>query len=170
MKKGSAYKKPAELVSKARDGFLISVDAETSLRMADIRQHGTTPELVVRRLVTSLGMRYRVKNRDLPGNPDLANRSKRWAIFVHGCYWHRHPGCKLASTPKRNRDFWVAKFERNVVRDRAATAELHHLGFDVLLVWECETREPVQTLERLRRWAKSVFSGHRQPPKRKKTE
>lgn len=128
------------------------VDPATSRRMADIRQHGTKPELIVRRIVTALGHRYRVKNRDLPGSPDLANRSRGWAIFVHGCYWHRHEGCRLATTPKRNREFWVAKFERNVARDRQAVRDLEELGFAVLVIWECETRTPDSVLGRLADW------------------
>lgn len=140
------------LRSKARDGFQIEVDDATSIRMAGIRQHGTSPELIVRNLVTALGARYRVTNRDLPGSPDLANRSKRWAIFVHGCYWHRHAGCRLTTTPKRNRAFWKAKFDRNVARDRAAVQRLEALGFSVVVVWECQTREPASLFRRLRRW------------------
>jgi DNA mismatch endonuclease (patch repair protein) len=153
MSRGRRYAVPAELHSKARDGFQIVVDEATSLRMAGIRQRGTSPELIVRKLVTGLGHRYRVENRDLPGSPDLANRSKRWAIFVHGCYWHRHPGCKLATTPKRNREFWEAKFARNVERDAEAVRSLTARDFQTLLVWECETRHPERLAIRLGRWA-----------------
>jgi DNA mismatch endonuclease (patch repair protein) len=117
--------------------------------MAGIRQKGTKPELIVRATMTVLGHRYRVENRDLAGSPDLANRARRWAIFVHGCFWHRHPGCRLASTPKRNADFWLAKFERNVERDRAVVSSLEEIGFTVVVVWECETRTPEQLATRL---------------------
>jgi len=95
----------------------------------------------VRRILYSLGHRYRVQNRNLPGSPDIANRSRRWAIFVHGCYWHRHAGCKKATTPKRNSEFWKAKFERNVQRDASAVRELEAMGFRVVTVWECETAD-----------------------------
>ena len=96
-----------------------------------------------------LGHRYRVRNRDLPGSPDVANRSRRWAVFVHGCYWHRH-GCKATTTPKRNRAFWEAKFARNVERDAESAAALRKLGFTVVVVWECETKGDLAALrERL---------------------
>ena len=114
------------------------VDRETSLRMANIRQHGTMPELAVRAIARELGLHYRVKNRDLPGSPDLANRSRHWAISVHGCYWHRHAGCSKATTPTRNHAFWVAKFEANVARDARSVAALREMGFLVRIVWECE--------------------------------
>lgn len=92
----------------------------------------------MRRLASSLGLRYRTKNRDLPGAPDLANRSKRWAIFVHGCYWHAHEHCPRATVPKRNRDFWRAKFSANRARDAKSAGDLETLGFRVMTVWECE--------------------------------
>ena len=86
------------------------VDPETSARLARIPQKQTKPELIVRRELHRAGKRFRVKNRDLPGNPDIANRNRRWAIFVHGCFWHHHKGCYRATVPKRNREFWVSKF------------------------------------------------------------
>lgn len=129
---------------RRREGFWIEVDDETSHRLAGIRQKGTKPELVVRKVLSELGLRYRLENKDLPGSPDLANRTQRWAVFVHGCYWHRHPGCKRTTTPTRNREFWEAKFERNVARDRRAVEALEAKGFRVAVVWECETeRDPV---------------------------
>lgn len=109
--------------------------------MARVRQAGTGPELLVRRACHARGLRYRVQNSDLPGSPDLANRSRRWAIFVHGCFWHRHAGCKKATLPRRNAAFWSAKLQRNVERDRAAVRDLHRLGFTVLTVWQCEAEQ-----------------------------
>lgn len=117
--------------------------------MAVIRQKGTKPELIVRKLMTALGHRYRVSNGDLAGSPDLANRARRWALFVHGCFWHRHPGCHLTTTPKRNAEFWQAKFDRNVQRDAEAISTLREAGFNVLVIWECETRQPDELLHRL---------------------
>lgn len=140
------------LHSVARDGHVLEVDDETSQRMANIRQHGTTPELTVRAMVYALGRRYRTANRDLPGSPDLANRTRRWAIFVHGCFWHRHPGCRLTTTPSRNREFWLAKFRRNTERDAAAVARLEADGYQVAVVWECETRDLHSLTRRLERW------------------
>lgn len=117
--------------------------------MANIRQQGTGPELAVRALARELGLHYRVKNRDLPGSPDLANRKRRWAIFVHGCYWHRHRGCPRTTTPTRNRAFWEAKFEANVLRDRRAVVALRRMGYRVVIVWECETRSSSLVRRRL---------------------
>lgn len=106
--------------------------------MGRIRQSGTEPEMAIRRAVATLGLRYTVQNRDLPGSPDLANRSRRWAIFVHGCYWHRHAGCHKATTPRTNTEFWLSKFSRNVARDEAARTELERRGYRVLTFWQCE--------------------------------
>ena len=113
-------------------------DEATSKRLGRVRQRGTTPELTVRRIVRSLGARYTVANRDLPGSPDLANRRRGWAIFVHGCFWHAHQGCARATMPKRNREFWQAKFEANRRRDLVATEALQARGLRVLTLWECE--------------------------------
>ena len=117
---------------------LLRTDASTSERMGRIRQSGTEPELTIRRAVATLGLRYTVRNRDLPGSPDLANRTRRWAIFVHGCYWHRHAGCHKATTPRTNTKFWLNKFSRNVARDEAARIELERRGYRVLTFWQCE--------------------------------
>lgn len=119
-------------------------------RMRRQRQQDTRPELIVRGIVHGLGHRFRLRNRDLPGSPDLANRAKTWAIFVHGCYWHAHQGCSRHTIPKRNRDFWVEKFAANRARDQRAANQLRDRGFTVLVVWECETRQPDQLQERLR--------------------
>lgn len=124
-------------------------DAETSARMGRIRQRGTTPELLVRQACRRLGMRYRTSNEDLPGSPDLANRSGRWAIFVHGCFWHQHSGCSKATTPKRNAEFWSAKFQRNIERDHDARAALRGLEFRVLTLWQCEVELPTILTKRL---------------------
>lgn len=117
--------------------------------MAGIRQSGTAAELAVRAAATALGLRYRVRNGDLPGRPDLANRSRRWAVFVHGCFWHRHEGCSRTTTPARNRAFWVAKFEANIARDARAMAALSALGWAVVVVWECEAENATSTRARL---------------------
>ena len=127
-----------------------------SQRMGRVRQSGTTPELRVRQVCSSLGMRYRTRNRDLPGSPDLANRSRQWAIFVHGCYWHRHQGCSRATTPKSNREFWLAKFARNCERDRQSYSALETKGYAVLVVWECETENSFRLYKTLQRFARRV--------------
>jgi DNA mismatch endonuclease (patch repair protein) len=121
------------------------VDDVTSARMGRVRQKATLPELVVRGLLAELGQRYRLHNRDLPGSPDLANRRARWALFVHGCFWHRH-GCSATTTPTRNREFWEAKFARNVARDARAVEELRAAGYLVIVVWECQTKRGAPAL------------------------
>lgn len=136
-----------------------TTDAETSTRMSRIRQRGTAPELLVRRACRRLGMRYRTSNEDLPGSPDLANRARRWAIFVHGCFWHRHAGCSKATAPKRNAEFWSAKFQRNVERDREARAALRRLGFRVLTLWQCEAESPKVLAGRLGKFSRSLECG-----------
>ena len=123
----------------------IEVDPETSRRLSRVKQRNTRPERVVRSILSALGHRFRTKNRDLPGRPDIANRSRRWAIFVHGCFWHHHEGCSAATVPKTNRAFWQEKFRANITRDRRAVAALEEEGFLTIVVWECETVD----LERL---------------------
>lgn len=119
--------------------YTLRTDPKTSARLGRVRQRDTVPEVEVRRALHKLGHRFRIRNRDLPGSPDVANRSRRWAVFVHGCFWHRHPGCRRATTPKRNADFWADKFRGNQKRDARVQAELRRLGFDVIVVWECES-------------------------------
>ena len=117
------------------------VDPQTRSRlMSGIRSENTRPELIVRRLLHADGFRYRLHDRSLPGSPDLVFRSLRTAVFVHGCYWHRHPGCRLAYQPKSRTEFWEKKFADNARRDRAAQKELRRLGWTVIVVWECQTR------------------------------
>ena len=107
---------------------------------------GTAPELLVRAALARLGVRYRLNVRALPGRPDIANQKKGFAIFVHGCFWHRHPGCQFATTPKTNRQFWERKFAVNVDRDRRRMKALEMRGIRVVVVWECAAKR--QTLQR----------------------
>jgi DNA mismatch endonuclease Vsr len=118
-----------------------------SENMRRIRSKDTTPELTVRRLVHSLGYRYRLHRKDIPGKPDLVFLGRKKVIFVHGCFWHQHPGCNEGRLPKTNKDYWQPKLERNVARDSAAQEQLASLGWDVLVLWECEIKE----IERVRR-------------------
>ena len=108
--------------------------------MSRIRSRNTSPEARVRSAFHRLGVRYRTHAKDLPGKPDLANRSKRWAIFVHGCFWHSHEGCALASRPKSNTGYWEPKLLGNLARDREHYRQLELLGYRVFIIWECETR------------------------------
>jgi DNA mismatch endonuclease (patch repair protein) len=137
--------------------FGLEVDAATSARMALVRQRGTAAELEVRRALRGLGHHYRVRNRDLPGSPDVANRARRWAVFVHGCFWHRHDGCARTTTPKRNRSFWESKFVANQRRDRRAVSALRRLGYSVIIVWECEAEQPSSLAHKLSRLSRCLI-------------
>ena len=110
--------------------------------MRRIRKTDTKPELLVRRLAHALGFRFRLHRRDLPGTPDLAFLRLRKVIFVHGCFWHQHAGCRLARLPKSRPEYWLPKLRRNKERDEEACANLGELGWEVLVVWECETADP----------------------------
>jgi DNA mismatch endonuclease, patch repair protein len=123
-----------------------------SANMAAIRSKDTTPELIVRRLVTALGYRYRLHRRDLPGKPDLVFGPRRKVIFVHGCFWHLHPAkaCLDARFPKSNKNYWTPKLNRNAARDQEHVAALRTLGWRVLIIWDCETRNTIKTANRLR--------------------
>ncbi|HNQ05166.1 MAG TPA: very short patch repair endonuclease [Thiobacillaceae bacterium] len=115
---------------------------ERSARMALIRGKDSKPELVVRRLIHRMGYRYRLHQRDLPGCPDIVFPRRRKAIFVHGCFWHRHgKQCPLTRWPKSKIDFWRPKLEANRARDRRNQRELAALGWRCLIVWECEVRD-----------------------------
>lgn len=108
--------------------------------MSRVRGRDTAPELAVRRAMRERGLGYRLQARDLPGSPDVVLRGRGIAIFVHGCFWHRHDGCRLCSTPRSNVDFWTGKFDRNVARDTENVAALEAAGWRVVIIWECETR------------------------------
>jgi len=109
--------------------------------MARVKGKHTRPEMIVRRLIHAMGLRFRLYRKDLPGRPDIVLSRLRTVLFVNGCFWHRHPGCRLASTPKTRVDFWQAKFDANVARDCRAYVALAALGWRVVVVWECETRD-----------------------------
>ena len=116
--------------------------AQRSRNMSRIRGKDTKPEMIVRRLTHAMGYRYRLHAREFPGRPDLVFRPRRKAIFVHGCFWHRHEGCQFAYTPRSRQQFWNDKFESNVRRDQQASIDLASLGWQVLVIWECQTRCP----------------------------
>lgn len=110
--------------------------------MGRVRCRDTKPEMIVRRLVHAMGYRYRLHDRRLPGSPDLVFASRRKAIFVHGCFWHRHPDprCKLARMPKTRLDFWEPKLQGNRARDLRHQEQLEARGWRYLIVWECQLR------------------------------
>ena len=109
--------------------------------MAGIGSHNTAPELVVRRALHAQGLRFRLHRKDLPGTPDIVLPRFKVAIFVHGCFWHRHRHCKLTASPTTNPHFWTRKFTANKLRDRLAAAALRRAEWRVIVVWECEKRE-----------------------------
>ena len=106
--------------------------------MARVKSCHTKTEIKVRKWLHQQGYRFRLHKRDLPGNPDIILSKHKTIIFVHGCFWHRHNGCKRASTPQSNEEIWRSKFERNVYRDEKNLKQLKDLGWKVLVVWECE--------------------------------
>jgi DNA mismatch endonuclease (patch repair protein) len=125
---------------------------ERSEVMARVRSKNSRPEMLVRKLVFSLGYRYRLHDNRLPGCPDLVFRSRRKVIFVHGCFWHRHSRCALARMPKSRLDFWRPKLEGNKVRDRRNHRALTRGGWRVLTIWECQTSEPERLRKIIRRF------------------
>lgn len=152
------------------------VDPATSARLGRVRQKGTAAEAAVAALLRDLGVRAGKPRRRLPGSPDFVNLSAGWAIFVHGCFWHAHRGCKRATVPKRNRAFWLRKFEDNRRRDAQVLREVRALGLTTLVLWECDVEErperAVLNLSRLLVGTKSlksprprVIRGGERPPR-----
>jgi len=117
--------------------------------MSRVRSKNTKPEMLVRSLVHSLGYRYRLYATDLPGKPDMVFRSRKKVIFIHGCFWHRHRGCQKASTPKSSVDFWIAKFESNKARDTKVKRKLTRMGWQYLVIWECQVKDKKKLEERI---------------------
>ena len=115
--------------------------SKRSWNMSRIRSKDTQPEMIVRKMLHNNGIRYRLHARDLPGKPDLSNKSKKFAIFVNGCFWHQHKGCKRASIPKSNTDYWIPKLEKNVNRLRENLETLDTMGYRTTVIWECEVND-----------------------------
>lgn len=123
-----------------------------SWNMSRIRGKDTAPELEVRSLLHGAGYRYRLHARDLPGRPDIVVRTRKLAIFVHGCFWHQHPGCANARMPKSRTDFWQAKLSGNTERDKRNLSALRRAGWRVMIIWECQLRRPSRVAARLQRF------------------
>lgn len=121
-----------------------------SWNMSRIRGKDTAPEKLVRSALHKLGFRFRLHVRNLPGRPDIVLPKHRTVVFVNGCFWHRHPGCRYAYTPKSNVEFWREKFRANVQRDRRQRQRLEELGWRVIVIWECEASRPDEAEERIR--------------------
>ena len=119
--------------------------------MRAVKRANTAPEIIVRQVLHALGIRFRLHRRDLPGSPDVVLPRFRTVIFVHGCFWHRHPDCRYMTTPKTRQEYWLPKFAANIERDLRKEAQLQALGWRVLLVWECETKQREELTLRLRR-------------------
>lgn len=123
--------------------------SERSALMSKVRSTNTTPERRVRSIAHRLGLRFRLAHPGLPGKPDFVLPKHRLAVFVHGCFWHRHSGCKRASIPGTRTEFWLAKFQANVERDARLIRALRELGWRSLVIWECELRDPEVVRRRL---------------------
>jgi DNA mismatch endonuclease (patch repair protein) len=136
------YHNAVALVRRRIGRYVIAYDEASSRRLARFGHETSGPEHVVRRVLYGAGLHFRTLNRDLPGSPDAANRSKKWAVFVHGCYWHHHAACRRATVPVRNRAFWLAKFRENRRRDRRVVSRLEAAGFTVAVIWECDVANP----------------------------
>lgn len=128
-----------------------TISPERSALMRGVRQKNTGPEIAVRKILHSLGLRFRLHSASLPGTPDIVLPRHKTVIFVHGCFWHRHEGCSRTTSPKTRETFWQQKFARNVERDAEKGRALRKLGWRIITVWECETKSPEKLSKKLRR-------------------
>ena len=140
---------------------------ESSRRMSTVRQRNTAPEQSVQRCLSTLGCDFDVHVKELPGTPDIVFRGEKKAIFVHGCYWHRHAKCKHASMPKTNVQFWKEKFAANVRRDKRTIESLQGQGWSVLVVWSCEVGSGKYLMDRLREFVLQELTQGSTPLKEK---
>jgi DNA mismatch endonuclease (patch repair protein) len=124
---------------------------ERSWNMSLIRSRDTSPEKIVRKVLTNLGVRYRLHSKQLPGKPDIVIKRDKLAIFINGCFWHQHKGCKRKTMPKGNRNYWKKKLERNVAKQKADIKALRKDGWKVGIVWECETRDEDKLKKKLQK-------------------
>jgi DNA mismatch endonuclease (patch repair protein) len=127
------------------------IDPARSALMARVRQRHTEPEREVRRILRALRIPFKLHQKSLPGTPDIVVPGRNWAIFVHGCFWHRHRACVKTTTPKTRVAFWTDKFAKNVARDARKARALRKLGWHVMTVWECECRDMDKLKRRLQR-------------------
>ena len=126
------------------------VDPARSSLMARIGSKNSKPEISVRQVLHAMGYRFRLHARELPGHPDIVFRPRRKAIFVHGCFWHRHPGCRKTTTPKTRKDFWQSKFAANQARDTRVQEQLIAMGWEYLIIWECEVADQAELARKLK--------------------
>ena len=125
------------------------VEPARSSLMSRVRPKNSKPEIVVRQILHAMGYRFRLHARELPGRPDIVFRRRKKAIFVHGCFWHRHPGCRRTTTPKTREEFWQSKFVANQARDTRVQNELVDMAWTYLVVWECEVKDKVTLAKKL---------------------
>lgn len=125
--------------------------------MRQVKGRDTSPEKIVRSLLHRMGYRFRLQRDDLPGKPDIVLPRFKTVVFVNGCFWHRHSGCKRATTPATNVDYWQTKFARNVARDARNQTELEKMGWRVVIVWECELKDKTTLEKRLDDYLKSSY-------------
>lgn len=126
--------------------------ARRSANMRAVRSQNTRPEILVRQIAYGLGYRFRLHRRDLPGKPDITFPGRQKAIFVHGCFWHQHKGCRRATIPKSNSGFWSRKLARNASRDAEQFADIKKRGWRALVVWECEIKNERRLAGKMRRF------------------
>ena len=137
-----------------RSEILHKVSEQRSRNMSAIKSKNTKPEIAVRKVLHSMGYRFRLHKKDLPGSPDIVLPKYKTAIFVHGCFWHRHENCKYATTPKTREEFWNNKFRSNVERDLEIHEKIKNLNWRSVVIWECETKN----MENLRDKIIDVFN------------
>mgnify|MGYP001498655363 CR=1 FL=1 len=125
------------------------VSEQRSRNMSAIKSKNTKPEVKVRKVLHSMGYRFRLHSKNLPGSPDIVLPKYKTVIFVHGCFWHRHENCKYASTPKTRQEFWNKKFNENILRDKKNLEILSSLGWKIIIIWECEIRNKKINLEQI---------------------
>ena len=114
-----------------------------SMNMSHIKSTGTKPEVIVRKYLFSKGLRYRKNDKRYPGNPDIVLPKHKVCVFINGCFWHQHSGCRYAAIPKSNQEYWIPKLQRNVERDKTNIEKLTQNGWKVITVWECELRKDI---------------------------
>ena len=124
------------------------VSEQRSRNMSAIKSKNTKPEITLRKLLHSMGYRFRLHRKDLPGSPDIVLPKYKTVIFVHGCFWHRHENCKYASTPKTRKEFWEKKFRENINRDNLNQANLSLKGWKIIIIWECQLKGDIKKLIR----------------------
>ena len=124
------------------------VSEQRSRNMSAIKSKNTKPEIAVRKLLHSMGYRFRLHRKDLPGSPDIILPKYKTVIFVHGCFWHRHENCKYATTPKTRKEFWENKFKANINRDNLNQANLLLRGWKIIIIWECQLKGDIKKLIR----------------------